>query len=470
LKLLLRLVVLYMLGLLLFLSCKKDKQKDDSITAEPSLYEQDEELSAGIRTINDQSSLAFSYQLSGLNPQEKLDFFVGNSFFNQNWVEAPSSTTARDGLGPFFNARSCAGCHFRDGRGEPFANKGLLFRLSIIAAGNSNNAPTPDANYGGQLSDNAIQGVAKEGSFNVIYNEQAGQFSDGETFSLRIPSYSFSGLNYGAMNAGILFSPRIGQQMIGLGLIEALTEQSILNHEDASDINNDGISGKANYVYDTVSKSQKLGKFGWKANVSNLYHQTAGAYIGDLGITNWLFKVENCTSIQNDCQMAVNGGTPEIDSTNLNHTVLYTRTLGVPIRRNYKDENVLLGKKMFEKIGCENCHTAKYTTGNNASVSALNNITIRPYSDFLLHDMGNELADNRPDFLANGNEWRTQPLWGLGLIKTVNGHSFLLHDGRARNIKEAILWHGGEASVSKEKFKSLSKTERDNVIAFLNSL
>lgn len=460
---------LFIVLIFFLISCKKDQKIDSSVTGGSSAYEEGEEYSAGIRTINDQSSLAFSYELSGLNAQEKLDFFVGNSFFNQNWVEAPSSTTARDGLGPMFNARSCASCHFRDGRGEPYANKGLLFRLSIPGNG-ANGEPLADINYGGQLNDNSIQGVASEGAFNIFYNEQNYQFPDGETYSLRTPVYTFTGLNYGTMNSGIMFSPRIGQQMIGLGLIEALNNADILSKTDEFDANADGISGKANYVYDAVSKSQRLGKFGWKANVPNLYHQTAGAFLGDLGITTWLFKNENCTSIQNDCQAAINGGVPEIDSTNLNLTVLYTRSLGVPIRRNYKDTDVLLGKMIFTNLGCVNCHTPKHTTGNNSPIAALNTIEIRPYSDFLLHDMGNDLADNRPDYLASANEWRTQPLWGLGLIQTVNGHSFLLHDGRARNILEAIMWHGGEANNSKQKFSVLKKTEREALISFLKSL
>lgn len=458
----------YLFLFIILFSCKKDSPIELP-EGSSYAYEQGEENSAGIRTVNDQSTLAFSYQLSGLNSQEKLDFFVGNSFFNQNWVEAPSSTTARDGLGPLFNARSCAGCHFRDGRGEPFANKGLLFRLSVPGAG-INGEPLADLCYGGQLNDNGIQGVPSEGTFDVVYNEQTYQFPDGETYSLRTPVYSFSNLAYGAMAGNIMYSPRVGQQMIGLGLVEAINEADILAKVDESDADADGVSGRANYVYDAVSHSQRLGRFGWKANVANLYHQTAGAYLGDLGITTWLFTNENCTSVENDCQTAINGGQPEIDSLNLDRVVLYTRTLGVPIRRNYKDANVLLGKMIFNNIGCTSCHVSKYTTGNSSSIVALNGIEVRPYSDFLLHDMGNELADNRPDYLANGNEWRTQPLWGLGLIHTVNGHTYLLHDGRARNILEAIMWHGGEGAVSKNKFKNLSKAERDNVIAFLKSL
>ncbi len=334
----------------------------------------------------------------------------------------------------------------------------------------TNGEPLPDINYGGQLNDNSISTVANEGSFNVFYTDQAYQFPDGEFYSLRTPVYNFTSLNYGAMDGGILFSPRVGQQIIGLGLIEAINQIDILTNVDEFDSNVDGISGKANYVYDVVSNTTQLGRFGWKANVSNLYHQTAGAFLGDMGITTWLFKNENCTSVQNNCQTAVNGGIPEIDSVNLNHTALYVKTLGVPIRRNYKDANVLLGKIIFNNIGCASCHTTKFTTGNTSSIAALNNIEIRPYSDFLLHDMGNNLTDNRPDYLATGNEWRTQPLWGLGLIQTVNSHNYLMHDGRARNITEAIMWHEGESLNAKNKFKNLSKTERDNLVLFLKSL
>ncbi len=443
-----------------------NKHRDDNVL---EVYEEGEEFSAGIRTVDDQSALAFSYQISGLNAQEKLDFFVGNSFFNQNWVEAPSSTTARDGLGPMFNARSCASCHFRDGRGAPFTNKGLLLRLSTSGQDVFGN-PDGAINYGGQLSDHAIQGVNKEGDFNIFYTDKRYQFQDGEAYHLRTPLYNFSNFNYGALEADVMFSPRIGQQMIGLGLIEAIKDNDILKNVDELDSDKDGISGKANYVYDAVSKSTRLGRFGWKANVANLYHQTAGAFNGDIGITSWLFKSENCTSVQHDCQNALNGGVPEIDSTNLNLTVLYTQTLAVPIRRNFREQQVLNGKQIFKTIGCAKCHSPIFVTDNASPITALNAVIIRPYSDFLLHDMGEGLADKRPDYLANGNEWRTQALWGLGLIQNVNGHTYLLHDGRARNITEAIMWHGGEAEQAKARFAALSQQQRSELLAFLNSL
>lgn len=454
---------------LFFLSCKKD-EKPEPLPEEPVYaYEAGEELSAGVRTIKDESAQAFSYQIPGLDNQQGLDFFVGNSFFNQNWVEAPSSTTARDGLGPLFNARSCAGCHFKDGRGQPFDDKGLLFRLSVSGS-NAHGGPLGDGAYGGQLQDHAIQGVGKEGSFSIFYSEQTGNFPDGEPYSLRVPTYSFSELNYGALSANILFSPRVGQQMIGLGLISNINEADLMALSDAGDANGDGISGRINYVYDAVSKSTRPGRFGWKANTADLYDQAASAFLGDLGITSWLYRDQNCSSVQNDCQNAINGGLPEIDSTNLNAVVLYTKVLGVPQRRNVTDPEVLKGKYIFRNAGCESCHVSKFTTGNTSDLTALNGVVIRPYSDFLLHDMGEALSDHRPDYQAAGNEWRTQPLWGLGLIKTVNGHSFLLHDGRARGIQEAILWHGGEAAAAKNYYMQLEKKERDAVLKFLESL
>ncbi len=463
----------YIIGLLVLglVSCKKDPKVNEVVpVVEPTAeYEPGEENSAGSLTINDQSSLAFNYQVPGLSSQEMSAFAVGNSFFTQNWVQAPSSTSARDGLGPVFNARSCGSCHFRDGRGQPFYNKGLLFRLSIPGAG-PNGDPMPDINYGGQLNDQALTGVTKEGDFTISYTEMPGTFPDGETYSLRKPLYTFSNLGFGAMDPGIMVSPRIGTQMIGLGLIENVDAAVITANADEFDANGDGISGKVNYAYDAVSQSTKLGRFGWKANVPNLYHQSAGAFVGDMGITSWLFPVENCTSVQNTCQAAINGGTPEIDSLILNNVVFYSRTLGVPLRRNYQDAEVLKGKMIFKNAGCEKCHTSKMQTGNSSSISVLNNITIRPFSDFLLHDMGTDLADNRPDYLANGNEWRTQPLWGLGLIQTVNNHTYLLHDGRARGIKEAILWHGGEAQAARNYFYNLSKPEREALVKYLESL
>lgn len=463
-----KLTILLFVGLGIMLSCKKDILTEEVLLPEPG-----EELSGGTQTIFDETPLAFGHQIPDLNTTQSLDFFTGNSFFRQNWVTAPSSTTARDGLGPVFNSRSCAGCHFEDGRGRPPTGNengtGLLLRLSIPGTG-PHGEPVPDPNYGGQLQDQGIQNVPAEAMVVITYNDITGYFPDGEMYSLRVPIYTLVNPAFGSLDASVLISPRVAQQMIGLGLLESISENDIISLADENDTDGDGISGKVNYVYNARTNTIQTGRFGWKANQPDLYQQTAAAFNGDIGITTNLFPAENCTSVQNDCMNAPSGGTPEIDDINLEKVVLYSQTLAVPARRNWQDVKVLQGKKLFTQIGCAKCHIPTLHTSANSDIPALGNQTIHPYTDLLLHDMGSGLADGRNDFLAGGNEWRTQPLWGIGLIPVVNGHSFLLHDGRARNIQEAILWHEGEGENSKHAYMQLSKTERDYVILFIQSL
>jgi CxxC motif-containing protein (DUF1111 family) len=315
-----------------------------------------------------------------------------------------------------------------------------------------------------------INDVHYEGKVQIAFEYISGQYEDGTAYELRKPIYTLTDLQYGSMDPSIMISPRIGQQMIGLGLLEAIDESDLVALEDLSDQNNDGISGKANYVWDMNSMSVKLGRFGWKCNQPSLMQQVAGAFVGDLGIKSFLFPTENHTDQQTECIGLPDGGTTEIETDDLMKVVLYASSLAVPARRNVSNPKVREGMELFTKLNCTGCHTPTFVTGANHSLTYLNNQHIHPFTDLLLHDMGNELADGRPDYMADGNEWRTQPLWGLGLISTVNGHSFLLHDGRARSIEEAILWHGGEAEQSKNEFKALSKNEREALIQFLNSL
>lgn len=428
-----------------------------------SAVEEGEELSGGQGTIFDVSRNAFSQPMPGLDREQELLFFVGNSFFNQNWVAAPASTTARDGLGPYFNARSCASCHFKDGRGRPpeFAGEmptGLLLRLTLPAE-------TP---YGGQLQDQAIFDLPVEGAYTIEYTEIPFVFPDGETASLRQPIYHIDSLAYGSLPDSILISPRVGNQMIGLGLLEAIPEDAILEAADPKDADGDRISGKPNFVWDKVNGETALGRFGWKANQPSLLQQTADAFHGDLGITTWINPEQPCHVAA--CANLPNGGSPEIDNDDLGKVVLYVSSLAVPARRDWEDETVLRGKEIFMQIGCQKCHTPSFETGEHPTIPALSNQKIWPYTDLLLHDMGDGLADNRPDFEATGSEWRTPPLWGIGLIQTVNGHTYLLHDGRARNLLEAILWHGGEAETARDFFANLSKEDREALIRFLESL
>lgn len=436
--------------------------------------EPNEAYSGGLNgTTFDFSENAFGNEMPGLSNAQLDDFVVGNSFFRNNWVIAPASATARDGLGVLFNSMSCGGCHAKDGRAAPPATSadplnGLLFRLSIPGI-SVHGSPLAEPNYGGQLNNRAIQGVLPEGSVSVSYTEMPGNYPDGTIYSLHKPNYQFINLNYGALSGNVLYSPRIANQVMGLGLLEAIPENSLLAKADESDMDGDGISGRANRVWNISKQTTELGRFGWKANQPDIEQQTAGAFLGDIGITSDLFPEENLTAIQ-QAQYGIlpNGGNPEIETDDLNRVAAYMRLLAVPGRRNINDPDVLQGKQLFFDINCSGCHTPAYTTAS--PISQLNNQLIRPYTDLLLHDMGDALADGRPDFLATGKEWRTPPLWGIGLIKTVNGHTTLLHDGRARNIEEAILWHGGEASKSKDLFMRLSANERAVVIKFLETL
>lgn len=459
--------ILSVITLLSLIGC----QSDDDYTN--LSLETGEELLGGSTTVFNATEEAFGFSASQLTFEEQSSFGIGNSFFRQSWVSSPASTTARDGLGPFFNAVSCASCHFKDGRGRPpgfdgETARGMLLRLSTDGFA-SDGSSLPDPIYGHQLQDNAILGQTVKGGFTISYEDVVETFDDGTKVILKKPSYTITDLGYGNIAAGVKISPRLANQIIGLGLLEALDESTILNLADPNDLDGDGISGRPNYVYDVASNKTVMGRFGWKANQPNVRQQVAAAFSGDMGITSFLFPNENCPP-GIDCDAIPNGGTPEISDSNLDKVGLYASTLAVPARRNISDQNVLKGKKTFETIGCASCHIPKLQTGNTHPIKALRNQTIRPFTDLLLHDMGSGLADNASDFLATGTEWRTPALWGIGLLNTVNKFTFLMHDGRARNIEEAILWHGGEGQMAKSNYKKLTLQERKDLLQFMNTL
>lgn len=431
-------------------------------------------LLGGQTTIFDTTPNAFSQPAPGIEREQNLLFFVGNSFFNQNWVMAPASTTARDGLGPFFNARSCAGCHFKDGRGRAPATPdesptGLLFRLSIPQRG-TNNANLPDPVYGGQFQERAIDDVLPEGDFQIEYTEISGTFADGRPYTLRQPTYTLTDLNYGALHPDVLISPRVANQMIGLGLLEAVPESTLLELADPDDADGDGISGRPNTVWDQVTNQFAVGRFGWKANQPTILQQVVEAFNADIGITTGILLTRNCSPAQITCQQALDGGVPEVDDDDLLKVVLYSSVLAVPAQRDYDDPQVRRGEAIFHEARCHSCHVPTLQTGTHLTISALSNQKIHPYTDLLLHDLGAGLADHRPDFDATGSEWRTPPLWGIGLVETVNGHTSFLHDGRARNLLEAVLWHDGEARASRDYILSLNQADVDALLAFLRSL
>ena len=428
----------------------------------------------GDTTIATTNRNSFALAAANLNNQERRIFEVGDSFFTQNWVTAPASTEARDGLGPTFNAQSCSSCHTLDGRAQPPADnddpeRGLLFRLSIPGVDPVTGGPLPDPVYGGQLQDRGILTVSPEGRFLINYREMPGAYEDGTPYTLLQPDYSFAELAFGPTHPELLISPRIAPAVFGGGLLEAIPESAILALADPDDSDGDGISGRANMVWSVRDEETRLGRFGWKANVPTLEQQIAGAFHGDIGITSPLFPEENCPAGQTDCQGALNGGIPELPQDRLDKITFYNQTLAVPAMRDVDDPQVRQGARLFLKAGCAACHTPIHSTGQHP-VPAVSGQVIFPYTDMLLHDMGEGLADGRPDFLADGREWRTPPLWGIGLIENVNNHTRLLHDGRARNIAEAILWHDGEGLAAREEFRKMSREEREALLRFLESL
>lgn len=427
---------------------------------------------------------AFSQPSENITFEEQGNFKLGNALFRKNWVSSPSSTQASDGLGPLFNERACQNCHLRDGRGRPPAadsrTTSMFLRLARDASTAEEKAEIavhkvlnfPDPVYGAQLQELAVPGLKGEGRMYVDYRKEKVTLGDGSIVSLRKPSYSLDGLGYGPLDPRTTLSPRLTPPMIGLGLIEQIAPADILAHADPDD--RDGISGKPNMVRDLSSGQLTLGRFGWKAQTASIRQQAADAFAGDIGIStpeepsHW----GDCTAAEEACLAMPNGvqkrlGPVEAPPPVMDLVTFYSQNLAVPARRDVGAPAVLAGKKLFYEMGCIACHTPKFVTmrGNKAQAFQL----IWPYSDFLLHDMGPGLADGQAVGDATGSEWRTPPLWGIGLTKTVNGNAFFLHDGRARTLTEAILWHGGEGQKARDRFAAANTADRDALIKFLES-
>ncbi|GAB5469294.1 MAG: di-heme oxidoredictase family protein [Rhodospirillales bacterium] len=433
---------------------------------------------------------AFSHPSANLKGQERADFFVGNGLFKKVWVTAPSSTQASDGLGPLFNARSCQRCHLKDGRGHPPAGPedkatSMFLRLSVPPRSAAEHAALtsrellriPEPTYGGQLQDFAVPGLPAEGRMTIAYEEEPVALNGGETVLLRKPSYGIADLGFGPLDPAVLLSPRVAPQMIGLGLLEAIHPGDILAQADPDDADGDGISGKPSLLRDPASGELVLGRFGWKASNPTVRAQSAGAFAGDIGISNPDSPDPHgdCTAKQPQCRAMASGVQPRLGDTEapdpvLDLVVFYSKNLAVPARRDVDDPQVLRGKALFNEAGCAACHRPSYVTSRDAENPEHRFQLIWPYSDMLLHDMGEGLADGRPVGDASGREWRTAPLWGIGLTETVNGHTFFLHDGRARSLLEAILWHGGEAESARDAVVEMTPEQRDDLIRFLESL
>ncbi len=425
-------------------------------------------LAAGETTVFNRTSTAYEQPSAGLSPADVEKHRDGDVAFEAVFVTSPANVNP--GLGPLFNNASCAGCHLRNGRGLPEPGQ-LLVRVSDTKQwnldttsdplqyhleGNIDIGNTPSVSgLGTQIQDQAIYGHSPEAKVQLDWQETTGTYQDGTSYQLRSPQVKITLPDGKVLPPEVQTSLRLPSPVYGLGLLEAVPERQIRKLADPEDRDGDGISGRVNEVWDVQTQSTALGRFGWKANNPNLQQQSASAYVNDMGVTNPLF-------LESD-------GSMDIDEKTLTQATFYVQTLAVPARTLLDDPQVKQGEKLFNEANCAACHLVTLTTGKY-QIPQLANQTIHPYTDLLLHDMGEELADRRPDFQATGTEWRTPPLWGIGLTQTVLPYSSFLHDGRARTLEEAILWHGGEAKASRETFRQMSVSNRQALVRFLRSL
>lgn len=449
------------IGLLLLLAaCKKEPEPWSGAEEHPW-------MSGGAQTVFDAGAGAFGHAFPAMSGAALELHGIGDLQFEQTFVSAPAPLNP--GLGPLFNSVSCTSCHVGDGRGKPPSDGeqpiSMLFRLSVPGA-DVHGGPMPAPGYGGQLQPRAIFGAQPEALVSISWHEEPVTLQDGLVVNLRSPQFSFSS-PYTPFPADLLSSPRVAPPVFGLGLLEAVAEEDIRGRADEADNDNDGISGKANTVWDLVAEREALGRFGWKAEQPSLLQQSAGAYNEDMGVTSPVFPSESAFG-----QPQYDGLQDDFELTDsiLHAVAFYVRTLAVPARRNVENEQVLHGQELFVSARCDRCHVPEQRTSVNVAFPPLSNLRIFPYTDLLLHDMGPALSDHRPTYRAEGEEWRTPPLWGIGLTQVVNGHQNFLHDGRARSMLEAILWHGGEAQQSCDAVRMMTTSEREALLAFLNAL
>ena len=432
-------------------------------------------------TTNTADKTIFTKQISGLNDDEQDKFILGKSFFRIPWVEAPSATTARDGLGPLFNANTCISCHPNNGRGSIYnknnnISRAYVTRLSVPSNGSKEHKNMQkysgfieEEGYGGQISINGVHGVAFEAKPIIIYKKKLLSFPDGAKVTLQQPvngvQNRLKNLQYGELHRDVIITNRLAPALVGLGLLEQLTDEQILKHQDIEDKNSDGISGKANIVYSPLHKDFRVGRYTYKASSPSVLHQTAGAANNDMSLTNPLFPKENCTKNQKECLAAPKGDNLRGDTAfdlpmkRIEAIAFYLKNLKIPKSTITQKK----GERLFKNIGCVKCHIASFTLANGYN--------IKPFTDMLLHDMGEDLSDARDEFKATPREWRTPALWGIGKYKLASKQEpELLHDGRAKTVEEAILWHGGEAQKIKNDFMNLSRENRERIINYIKEL
>lgn len=440
--------------------------KADNEAFQNDSYGYDPRLSGGKATTFTVGNGAFGQSTDGLDSRQSALFAKGDNLFNQTFVSGHAYIYG--GLGPIYVNTSCSNCHHNEAKGTPTfggSNSSLLIRLSIIGD-DGHGGPLGIPGFGTQLQNRAIVNVQPEAGVAISYRDSIVTLPDGTQVTLRVPSYVLTN-PYTALPSDYMVSARMAPVTFGLGLLENIPEATLLAHADANDQDGDGISGRANYVYNPYTGKVEIGRFGWKANVPSLLVQVASAAQQDMGVTNYVFPMENCYG---QPQYSAAGNDDKMVDSLLNYLTFYTKTLAVPARRGFDDSAALTGEQIFTQIKCASCHLPTLQTGVDVTLAPISNQRIHPYTDLLLHDMGGALSDGRPDYLASGSEWRTAPLWGMGLLGTVNGSSYYLHDGRARTVEEAILWHGGEASQAKQNYIALPAGQRQALLRFLANL
>lgn len=491
-----RLIALYIplvaLTVIFTLAGCNDDQVDSTLI---SAILQSEALPAGEATVSYRPFPSFMLPVANLPEHSKPEFYAGRALAQQPWIKAPATTTARDGLGPLYNARTCLGCHVNGGRGTmPVDGQTPLFAafVRISVPGNDGvNGAVPEPVYGSQIQGQSVALSHQLRQRATLYDQKNDsetqpeayvyldwqtvhfEYPDGEQRKLRYPKLRFERMAYGPFQPDTMTSLRMAPGIMGVGLLDQISQRDIDRGADPFDTNADGISGRVNQVWDFQQERTVAGRFGWKANRANLRITTAAAFNGDVGISNSLFPQQPCSEAQKECNAAASGNGPEgleLPDHLLRLVVNFTANLGVPVRRGSL-AGTEKGRELFHRARCSACHKPSYITIKKSEHREhLAGLTIWPYTDLLLHDMGAGLSDGRPDYDAAAAEWRTPPLWGLGLNKRVNGNEFLLHDGRANNIEEAILWHGGEAMQAMQYFIQLEQLDRHALIQFVESL
>jgi CxxC motif-containing protein (DUF1111 family) len=433
----------------------------------------------------------YKQPVPGMSAKDKQRFIKGERVFTNFWIAVNNPVIpliwdlsqsgpggGEWGLGPMFMATNCAGCHLNAGRGRALDASGLrvfqqLVRLSIPGE-TPHGGPKPDPNYGQDIQSFDMvtrsdpDARAGEGEVFIDWVNSNFTFPDGSTIELRKPSVRVENLNFGPLADNVMISLRNTQAILGMGYLEAISEKDILKQVEKQKAM--GLNGRPNYVRDDINKKISLGRFGWKANQPSIKQQVASAFLADIGINSAIYPEQSCTPVQKECLAAISGKEPELRDELWEPITFWSQSLDVPAQRNRETAEFKTGEKLFESAGCSGCHVPEMRTGKYAAVPQLSNKLIRPYTDLLLHDMGPDLADGRSDFKASGSDWRTPPLWGIGLSMQVNASNSFLHDGRARNLLEAIVWHGGEAKTSRDKFIAFTKKQRDELIYFLSSI